>query len=145
MDVVTRGAIEGLAELGSDGALEVVLAHAGEDKPTWIRMTAVQSLSKFGPRPQVLEALRRALRDDNYRIRAAAVTAALDLMDARLMPDLQERAERDVDGRIRRMAREAAEKIKRAMDRGAEYQRLREEVEKLRDEVKKLYGECKKP
>jgi aminopeptidase N len=59
-------------------------------------------------------------------------------MDARLMPDLQERAERDVDGRIRRMAREAAEKIKRAMDRGAEYQRLREEVEKLRDEYRKL-------
>ncbi|MGC8582626.1 MAG: M1 family aminopeptidase [Thermoproteus sp.] len=138
LDVVTRGAIEGLAELGSDNAFEVVLRYAAEDKPTWVRMTAVQSLSKFGPRPQVLETLRRALRDENYRIRAAAVTAALDLMDARLLPDLQERAERDVDGRIRRMAREAAEKIRKAMDRGAEYQRLREEVEKLRDEYRKL-------
>ncbi|MEM3326693.1 MAG: hypothetical protein QXK63_04535, partial [Thermoproteus sp.] len=61
-----------------------------------------------------------------------------DLMDVRLLPDLQERAERDVDGRIRRMAREAVEKIRKAADRGTEYQKLREEVEKLRDEYRKL-------
>lgn len=138
MDVIRRGAIEGLAELGTDSALELVLRYAGEENPTWVRMAAVQSLSKFGPRPQVLETLRRALRDENYRIRAAALAAALDLMDVRLLPDLQERAERDVDGRIRRMAREAAEKIRRAADRGTEYQKLREEVERLRDEYRKL-------
>lgn len=138
VDIITRGAIEGLAELGTDEALDVVLHYVGEENPTWIRMTAVQSLSKFGPRTQVLDALRRALRDENFRVRAAAVTAALDLMDPRLLPDLQERAERDVDGRIRRMAREAMEKIRKAMDRGAEYQRLREEVEKLREEHRKI-------
>ncbi len=138
VDIIKRGAIEGLAELGTEEGLDIVLRYVGEENPTWVRVSAVQSLSKFGPKRQVLEALRSALRDDNFRVRAAAVTAALDLMDPRLLPDLQERAERDVDGRIRRMAREAVEKIRRAMDRGAEYQKLREEVERLRDEYRKM-------
>ncbi|MFB6489782.1 MAG: M1 family aminopeptidase [Thermoproteus sp. AZ2] len=138
LDVIKRGAIEGLAELGTDDALKAVLSYTDEAYPTWIRMTAVQSLSKFGPRREVLETLQRALRDENYRIRAAAVTAALDLMDPRLLPALQDRADNDVDGRIRRMAKEAAEKIKKAMERGAEYQKLREEVERLRDEYRRL-------
>lgn len=138
VDIIKRGAIEGLAELGTDEALDIVLRYVDEKNPTWIRMTAVQALSKFGPRRQVLEAVRSALRDENFRVRAAAVAAALDLLDPRLLPDLQARVEGDIDGRIRRMAREAAEKIKRAMERGAEYQRLREEVERLRDEHKRL-------
>jgi aminopeptidase N len=36
------------------------------------------------------------------------------------------------------MAREVANKIKKFMDRGTEYQKLREEVEKLREEYRKV-------
>lgn len=138
LDVIKRGALEGLAELGTDDALKIVLRHTEPDMPTYVRVTAVQSLAKFGPRREVLETIRAALRDENFRVRYAAVTAALELLDQRLIPDLQERMERDVDGRIRRVAREVIEKIKRAMEKGAEYQKLREEVEKLRDEYRKL-------
>lgn len=138
MDIITRGAIEGLAELGTEEALAIVLRYTSEDQPTWIRMTAVQALAKFGPRREVIEVVTRSLRDESYRIRAAAVTAALELLDPRLLPQLQETAEKDVDGRIRRMAREVVEKIRRAQERGAEYQRLREEVERLKDEYRKL-------
>jgi aminopeptidase N len=86
----------------------------------------------------VLEVVKRAMRDENFRVRYAAVTAALELLDPRLLPDLQERVEQDIDGRIRRMAREVVEKIKKFMDRGSEYQKLREEVEKLKEEYRKV-------
>ncbi|MEZ0318719.1 MAG: M1 family metallopeptidase [Pyrobaculum sp.] len=138
VDVVKRGALEGLAELGTDEALKIVLKHAEEGMPTPVRATAVASLAKFGPRKEVLDALKKALRDDNFRVRYAAVTAALELLDPRLIPDLEERVENDLDGRIKRVAREVIEKIRKAMERGAEYQRLREEVEKLREEYRKL-------
>jgi aminopeptidase N len=36
------------------------------------------------------------------------------------------------------MAREVVEKIKKFMDRGSEYQKLREEVEKLKEEYRKV-------
>jgi aminopeptidase N len=101
-------------------------------------MTAVQALAKFGARREVLEVVKRAMRDENFRVRYAAVTATLELLDPRLLPDLQERVEQDIDGRIRRMAREVADKIKKFMDRGMEYQKLREEVEKLREEYRKV-------
>ncbi|MGB9704979.1 MAG: HEAT repeat domain-containing protein, partial [Pyrobaculum sp.] len=138
VDVIKRGALEGLAELGTEDALKIVLRHAEPDMPTPVRASAVQALAKFGPRREVVEALRRYMRDEDFRVRYAAVTAALELLDPKLMPDLQERAEQDVDGRIRRVAREIVEKIRKFMERGAEYQKLREEVEKLREEYRRL-------
>jgi aminopeptidase N len=138
LEVIKRGALEGLAELGAEDALRLVLRHTEPDVPTPVRVTAVQSLAKFGPRKEVLEAVRRAMRDGSVRVRLAALAAALELLEPRLLADLQELAERDVEGRVRRMAREVAERIRRAMERGAEYQRLREEVEKLREEYRKL-------
>ncbi|HII46466.1 M1 family metallopeptidase [Pyrobaculum aerophilum] len=138
LDVIKRGALEGLAELGTEEALKIVLRHAEPGMPTPVRVSAVQSLAKFGPRKEVIDALKRYMRDDNFRMRYAAVTAALELLEPRLLQDLQERAEQDIDGRIRRVAREIVEKIKKSMERGAEYQKLREEVEKLREEYRKL-------
>ncbi len=138
LDVIKRGALEGLAELGTEDAMKIVLQYA-TNAPTPVRATAIQTLAKFGSRREVLEVVKKALRDDNFRVRFAAVTAALELMEPRLIPDLQERAEVDVDGRIRRVAREVVEKTRKFMDRGVEYQKLREEVEKLRDEYRKLW------
>jgi aminopeptidase N len=138
LDVIKRGALEGLAELGTEDALKIVLRHTEPDVSTPARMTAVQALAKFGARREVLEVVKRAMRDENFRVRYAAVTAALELLDPRLLPDLQERVEQDIDGRIRRMAREVADKIKKFMDRGTEYQKLREEVERLREEYRKI-------
>ncbi len=138
LDVIKRGALEGLAELGTDEALKIVLRHTEPNMPTPVRTTAVQSLAKFGPRKEVLEVIKNAMRDENFRVRYAAVTAALELLDPRLLLDLQERVEQDIDGRIRRVAREVVEKIKKFMDRGSEYQKLREEVEKLKEEYRKV-------
>jgi len=105
LDVIKRGALEGLAELGTEDALKIVLRHTEPDVSTQVRMTAVQALAKFGARREVLEVVKRAMRDENFRVRYAAVTAALELLDPRLLPDLQERAEQDIDGRIRRMGK----------------------------------------
>ena len=138
LDVIKRGALEGLAELGTDTALGVVLSHTKPGHPTYVRTTAIQALARFGPRREVLDAVRDAMRDQNVRIRLAAVAAAEQLLDSRLLGDLQRLAETDVDGRVRRVARDAAERIRRAMERGVEYQRLREEVEKLREEQRRL-------
>jgi len=54
---------------------------------------------------------------------------------------LDDLASRDPDGRVRRLAREVAKRIRDQLERGVEYQRLREELEQVREEHRRLMEE----
>jgi len=58
-----------------------------------------------------------------------------------LLPMLDDLASRDPDGRVRRLAREVAKRIRDQLERGVEYQRLREELEQVREEHRRLMEE----
>jgi aminopeptidase N len=46
-------------------------------------------------------------------------------------------AEQDPYEMVRRASRDAAEKVRKALERGTEYKALREEVERLREEIRR--------
>ena len=136
--VITIGALRGLAELGGDESFNTIKEHTKKGKPTLVRAAAVMELAKFPEKREAIELITEASKDSNYRIRIASVRAAREMMDPRLLPMLDQLAKEDLDERIIRHARETAEKIRKHMEKGVEYQKLREEIEKIREENRKL-------
>ncbi len=136
--VITNGALRGMAELGLDECFEVIKSYISRDKPTLVRATAVMSLAKFPEKKETFYLINEASRDENYRIRVAAVRAALELMSPKLLPMLDRLAKEDLDERIIRLSREIAQKIRKNLEKDVEYQKLREEIEKIKEENRKL-------
>uniref|UniRef100_UPI0025C4285D HEAT repeat domain-containing protein n=1 Tax=Caldivirga sp. UBA161 TaxID=1915569 RepID=UPI0025C4285D len=142
--VITQGALRGLGELGTDSAFKIVLNYTEPSKPTLVRATAVMALGKFIDRREAIDRLIELARDDQFRVRFAVVATADEVKHPALLPILDELASRDLDGRIRRLAREVAKRIRDQLERGVEYQRLREEIEQIREEHRRIMEEIGK-
>ncbi|MGC9135786.1 M1 family aminopeptidase [Caldivirga sp.] len=142
--MITQGALRGLSELGTDNAFKVVLSHTEPNKPTLVRATAVMALGKFIDRREAIDRLIELAKDDQFRVRFAVVATADEVKHPALLPTLDELASRDPDGRIRRLARETAKRIRDQLERGVEYQRLREEIEQIREEHRRIMEEIGK-
>ena len=139
--ILTQGAVRGLGELGTDDAFKVVLNYTEPDKPTLVRAAAVMTLSGFIDRREALNRLIELARDEQFRVRYAVVAVADEVKHPALLPMLDDLASRDPDGRVRRLAREVAKRIRDQLERGVEYQRLREELEQVREEHRRLMEE----
>jgi len=137
-DVITRGALSGLAELGTDGAFEKIKEYTKPGKSTLVRATAIVALAKFPEKREAFDIIITASKDENFRIRYAAVMAAEEMMSPKLLPMLDRIASEDLDERLRRRAREVARKIRKHLEKGTEYKKLREEIEKIKEENRKL-------
>ncbi len=139
--ILTQGAVRGLGELGTDDAFKVVLNYTEPDKPTLVRAAAVMALSGFIDRREALNRLIELARDEQFRVRYTVVAVADEVKHPALLPMLDDLASRDPDGRVRRLAREVAKRIRDQLERGVEYQRLREELEQVREEHRRLMEE----
>ncbi|MGC9180204.1 MAG: M1 family aminopeptidase [Vulcanisaeta sp.] len=136
--VITQGALQGLSELGTDDVIDALIKYTELGKPTLVRMVATQSLGKFVGIRRVYDRIRELLRDQYYRVRYAAIAATESSLDSRFLDILDDLANRDLDGRIRRYARDVARKIREQMQRGAEYAKLREEIERIKEEQRRI-------
>ena len=137
-NVITAGCLRGLAEIGDEESLKVVMRYTEEDKPSHVRAVAVSLLGRFPGRREVIERLRELSRDESYRVRRAVVAACSELFTPQVLGILNQMAEQDTYEMVRRAARDAAEKVRKALERGTEYKALREEVERLREENRKM-------
>lgn len=145
VEIITRGALQGLAELGGEESLKMLLSHTEGDRHTMVRAAAAGSLDKFPGRREVVERLIEILRrDPSHRVRIAAIGAMEGLKSPEFLHHLDEAAEKDPSGFVRRKAREAAKRIREALERGVEYRQLREEIERLREENRRLLERLEK-
>jgi aminopeptidase N len=137
-DVITVGCLQGLAELGTDEALNAILEYTRLGKPNTVRVGATVALAKFPGRKEVYERLGELSKDPYDRVRQAVVSAARELMDHKLLTVLDEMAERDVNERVRRGAREVAKKIRDHLEKGVEYKAFKEELDRVKEENRRL-------
>ncbi len=137
-DVITVGCLQGLAELGTEEALKTIMDHTRLGNPNTVRIGATVALAKFPGRKEVYERIAELSKDPYDRVRQAVISAAREMVDHKLLPVLDEMAERDVNERVRRGAREVAKKIRDHLEKGVEYKALKEELEKVRDENRRL-------
>jgi aminopeptidase N len=142
-ETIAVGAVRGLGALADERALPVLIGALAGDRPEALRRAAVGAIAELGTlvepaRTRAVEAVDGALHDRAYLVRAAAYPAVEKLADARLLPSLDALAASEDDGRLRRDAAEAAQRIREAQTKPAELVRLREELDRLRTESQTL-------
>jgi aminopeptidase N len=90
-DVIRIGALEGLAALGNNRALEAGFKYAARVNPINVRVSAFQLIAGTGKgSDRAFEILSSALKDASLRIRIAAVQALGTLGDKRAISILEE-------------------------------------------------------
>ncbi|MGH9787077.1 MAG: M1 family aminopeptidase [Candidatus Acidiferrales bacterium] len=113
VEVIRRGALGGLAELGDPRGLGLAMEWSRYGKPPRARESAIEALGTLGRGKE--EALNRLLEllDDPYVwARRAALTALGELGDARAIPELEAFAAVETERRLQREAEKALEKLR---------------------------------
>jgi aminopeptidase N len=138
-DAVRCGALEGFAELRDPKAWKLVVAALAPGQPVFGRRTAVATLARLAEfadkKSEAVDRIGRLLRDENFRVRLAAIDAASTLGDERMIGALSSTP--FLDGREQRLAREAIRAL-RSKSPGKELQTLRGELEKVKGELRAL-------
>jgi len=136
-DVIRQHAYRGLAEARDDSAVGLLLEGTRWGKVTQGRRAAINALAQLmrGRRDReqrdVREKLELLLSDRDFRVQAAAIEGLGVIGDPAAVGALRKLVDRELDGRLRRRAKE----ISRDLEEGAP---LSDEVRRLRDEVGEL-------
>ncbi len=143
-EVIRQNALTGLGELKDERGVPVVIEWSQYGRPPMARPAANTALARLGEvvkdnlRTEIIDHLVRLLEDPWLRSQLSAIDALKDLKADEALPHLDRTAQRALDGRVIRMAREAAQAIRTGKDKGDEVKKLREEVDKLVDENRGL-------
>ncbi len=143
-DVIRAHAAEGFSALRDPRAIPLLRTWSAPGKDMGTRAACARAIGALADtggeatRKDALDALSALLRDHELRVRIAAVAGLETIGDSRVLGALDEAAVRDVDDRVRRLARESGARIREATDGGTKVARLREDLDQARDESRKL-------
>ncbi len=138
-EAIRIGVFDGYGELKDPQVIPIVTEWTRYGKPHLARTAATTALGKLGEgKPEVTEHLIRLLDDPWFRVRIEAAIALGDLLETKALDPLNRLIERELDGRVKRRAREAIRKIQAGREASDEFRRLREDVDKLREENRQL-------
>ncbi|NUN66119.1 M1 family metallopeptidase [Pseudanabaena biceps] len=144
-EVVRSGAIAGLAKLkDSDEALETVIKYTEPDVPQPLRLASIRSLGAMGKsqsKPKTEQILNRlsVIAQETFFLTQMAVVGALGQIDsAGAISVLRSLSDSTPDGRVRRVADEAIQRVQKAIGKDAGLKQLREELDQLRKDNQSL-------
>ncbi len=144
-NVVRAGAIAGLAQLKtSPQALELLMEYTTLGVPQALRLAAIRSLGTIaiGQTPvnleQILERLAE-LSQETFFLTQVAVVAALGQMETfKAINILRSLADHTPDGRVRRSAEEAIQRVQKNSGTDQALKQLREEFDQLKQQNQEL-------
>ncbi len=144
-EVVRSGAIAGLAQLkDSDRALELVLKYTAPEVPQPLRLSAIRALGTLGKAQtkskaeQILNRLRLLSREGFFLTQVAVVSALGQIDHPGALGILRSLSEASPDGRVKRLAAEAIERVQTAIGKDEGIKQLREELEQLKKDNRDL-------
>lgn len=144
-EVVRTGAIAGLSELKSSPvALNLILEYTRPGIPQALRLAAIRSLGAIstGQTPNnvewILEQLEELSKETFFLTQVAVVIALGQMETAKAIPILQSLANQTPDGRVRRIAEEAVQKVQAKVGSQESVKQLRDELEQLKKENQQL-------
>ncbi|WP_346292904.1 M1 family metallopeptidase [Sphaerothrix gracilis] len=144
-EVVRSGAIAGLSQLKtSDEALEIILKYTEAGVPQALRLGAIRALGSISTsqsKPnlnKILERLEALSREDFFLTQVSVVGALGQMEVSGAVSVLQALAHQTPDGRVRRRAEEALEKVRKAIDSNQAVQTLQKEVDELKQANQEL-------
>ncbi len=144
-EVVRGGAIAGLSQIKSSPvALQVILEYTTPGIPQPLRLTAIRALGTIstGQTPNNMEWILDQLEElsgETFFLTQVSVVSALGQMEtAKAIGVLQSLAEQTPDGRVRRLAEEAIQKVQSNVGSDKAVKQLREELDQLKKENQEL-------
>ena len=147
--IIRQACADGFVELRDERGIDHLFAAAKHGAAQNSRASATSAIGRLcthfeGRKNQAAEDLRPLLDDPDFRVRMAAANALRTLKDPSLAPLLDRMAERELDGRAVRAAREGAISLRKGAETTTEVKTLRDDFEKLRDENTKLRDRLEK-
>lgn len=144
-EVVRSGAISGLSQIKSSAvALEVILEYTAPGITQPLRLTAIRALGTIstGQTPSntewILEQLAE-LAGESFFLTQVAVASALGQMETpKAVGVLRALADQTPDGRVRRIAEEAMQKVQKNVGSDQAVKQLREDLDLLKKENQEL-------
>ncbi|TMI57459.1 aminopeptidase, partial [Candidatus Bathyarchaeota archaeon] len=138
-EVIRSGVFDGYAELKNPNAIPIVTDWTRYGKPNLAREAAVRALAKLGDgRSEVGDILTSLLDDQWFKVRLEAAVGLGNLLDSKALPALEQLVSKELDGRVKRRARESIRKIQMGREATDEFRQMREDIDKLRDENRLL-------
>jgi aminopeptidase N len=147
--LIRQACIDGFVELRDERAFEHLLKATKYGAAQQSRQFATAAVGRLGAHfegrtSELTDALVPLLDDPDFRVRVAAANALKALKDSEHLDELDRMAERELDGRGVRAARDAALTLRRGPSTDGEVRNLRDEFEKLRAENAKLQERVEK-
>lgn len=144
-ELLRSGAIAGLSAMKtSEAALDLILEYTELGVPQPLRLAAIRALGTIssGQSKPNLERILNRLEDlsgESFFLTQVSVVSALSQMETlKAIAILQSLAQRSPDGRIRRRAEEAIEKVRKAAGKDAALKKLQGELDELKKDNQDL-------
>jgi aminopeptidase N len=144
-EVVRSGAISGLAQMKtSEDALNQILKYTAIGTPQALRLGAIRALGTIstGQNKLNLERILQRLAElskETFFLTQVSVVAALGQMETRkAIRILRALADQTPDGRVRRMADEAVQRVLKSAGSDAAVKQLREELDQVKKDNQEL-------
>ena len=138
-EVVRSGAIAGLSQLKTSvAALDLILEYTRLGVPQALRLSAIRALGTIsaGQTPVNLERILERLAElsrETFFLTQVSVVAALGQMETpKAIAILNSLADQTPDGRVRRMAEEAMQRVQKNSGNDQAVKQLREELDQLK-------------
>ncbi|MEO1298145.1 MAG: M1 family metallopeptidase [Cyanobacteria bacterium J06636_16] len=138
-EVVRSGALAGISQFKtSEAALELILQYTEPAVSTMLRLGAVRALGAISTGlskanvERILERLEAIAREPQFRTQMTVIAALGMMEDSGAITVLQGIADHIDDGRVRRRAEEAVEKVQQAIEKDAAVEKLQKDLEELK-------------
>ena len=144
-ETVRSGVIAGLSKLKtSEQALAVILDYTAAGTPQALRLSAIRALGAVstGQTPvdlaRILNRLEALSCESFFLTQVATVNALGQMETAKALGILSALAEQTPDGRVRRMAEEAVQRVQKAIGSDKAVQQMQEDLDQLKKENQEL-------
>ena len=144
-EVVRAGAISGLSKMKtSEDALKLILKYTVPGVPQALRLNAIRALGTISTAQssvnveRILQTLTELSRETFFLTQISVVGALAQMETPRAIEILQGLADQTADGRVRRRAEEAVQRVQKNIGSDKALKQLREEMDKIKKENQEL-------
>jgi aminopeptidase N len=144
-ETVRSGAISGLSKLKtSEAALNIILEYTIPGMPQALRLAAIRALGAISSGQtnvnleRILNRLEELSRESLFLTQVSVVAALGQMETSKAIGILQALADQTPDGRVRRMAEEAVQRVQKAIGKDQAVKKLQDELEQLKKDSQEL-------